>query len=113
MEEHVEGLDNVQKTIIHMVSEMSEDLRVALGIVRAKVASLSARLNLTIKVEGNQSPNRCVVQFNKIDQRAQALLWALRCQGSTEFYFQPQTIFSSHKYRGRRSEGYIGNNASS
>ena len=54
MEEHVEGLDNAQKAIIQMVSEMSEYLRTTLGMVRAKVADLRARLNLTIRAVGTK-----------------------------------------------------------
>ena len=38
-----------------MVSEMSEDLRAALGVVKAEVADLSARINLTMREIGNQT----------------------------------------------------------
>ena len=63
MEEHIEGSDNAQQVIFHMVSEISEDLNATLGVVRVEVADLSARLNLTMKAIGN-----------KILDEAQALL---------------------------------------
>lgn len=47
-----------------MVSEMCEDLRATLGVARAEVTNLSANLNLTMRVVGNQTPAR--VQSNII-----------------------------------------------
>ena len=49
-----------------MVSEMSEDLRATLGVVRAKVADMKARLNLTMRAVENKTSTGGVVQFNKI-----------------------------------------------
>ena len=65
MNEWIEGLDNVNQVIIQMVLEMSEDLRVTVGVVGTEVADLSARLNLTMKAVGNQTLAENVVQFKR------------------------------------------------
>ena len=56
MEEHIEGSDNAQQVIFHMVSKISEDLNATLGVVKVEAADLSARLNLTIMAIGNKIP---------------------------------------------------------
>ena len=67
MEERIEGLDDAQQAIVKMVSNLSEDLRATLVVVRAEVADLSAKLNLTMRAVGYQTPAWGVVQFNKIN----------------------------------------------
>ena len=49
-----------------MITELSKDVKTALDVVRAEMTNLSARLNLTIRSVGNQTPTRRAVQFNKI-----------------------------------------------
>lgn len=61
IKEHVGGLNNSQKVISQMISEISKDVKAALNVVKAKVADLSVRLNLTMRSMGNQTPTRNVV----------------------------------------------------
>ena len=65
-EERMEGLENTQLAIIKMVSDLSDDLKEALGVVRIEVADLSAILNLTTRVVGDQTPSEGIAWFNKI-----------------------------------------------
>ena len=60
MEERVEALDNAQQGIIHMVSDFSKELRTTLVVVKVEVANLSTRLNLNMRVMGNQTPTEGV-----------------------------------------------------
>ena len=48
-----------------MVSEMFEDLRLFLGVVRIELEDLSAELNLTMRAVGNQIPAGDVVQLTR------------------------------------------------
>ena len=52
--ERTEGLENAQLVIVQMVSDLSDDLKEALGVVRAEVVDLSAILNLTTRVVGTK-----------------------------------------------------------
>ena len=57
IKERNERLDNAQQAIVQMVSKMFEDSREVVGVVvRVEVANLSARLNLTIRTVGSQTP---------------------------------------------------------
>ena len=56
MEERVEGLDNAQLAIVQMVSDLSKDFRESLRMVRAEVADLDTKLNLTMRAVGDQTP---------------------------------------------------------
>lgn len=56
MEERIKGSNKTQQAIVQMVSEMSEDLRAALGVDSDEVVG------------------------------AQALLWVSRCQDTRELY---------------------------
>ena len=46
-----------------MVSDLSQDLRATLGMVKAEVVDLSAILHLTMRVVGNKTSIESVVQF--------------------------------------------------
>jgi len=66
MEERVEELDSSQKAIIQMVTDLSEDFRAALDVVRTEIADVSTRVNLTMRAVGNQAPAGGVVQLNRV-----------------------------------------------
>lgn len=66
MEERVEKLDSSQKAIIQMVTDLSEDFRAALDDIRTEVTGVSARVNLTVRMVGNQTPAGGAIQFNKV-----------------------------------------------
>lgn len=55
MEEHIEELDNSQKAITQVVTDLSEDFRAALDVVKTEIADVNARVNLTMRVVGNQT----------------------------------------------------------
>ena len=44
MEKHIKCLENAQKSIVQMVSEISENFGATLGVVRVEVVDLSAKL---------------------------------------------------------------------
>ncbi|KAA0040304.1 uncharacterized protein E5676_scaffold142G004680 [Cucumis melo var. makuwa] len=54
MEECVDELDSSQKTLLEMISGMSEDFRDTLNVVRNEIADVNARLNLTMRAIVNQ-----------------------------------------------------------
>lgn len=66
IEERVNNLNTSQKAIIQLVIKLSEDVKVALDLVRAKMMELSARVNLTIRAVRSQTPTRGAIQLNKI-----------------------------------------------
>lgn len=60
--EFIESLDISQKTIVQMVTKLTEDFRAPFNTVRAAVAELSTKVNLAIKVAGSQA--QLGAQFN-------------------------------------------------
>ncbi|XP_022981546.1 uncharacterized protein LOC111480631 [Cucurbita maxima] len=66
MEERIEDLKDNQQTIVQMVSEMSKGLRATIGVVKAEVADLNTKLNLTTRAVGNQTPVGGVIQYIKL-----------------------------------------------
>ena len=55
IEERVDGLDSSQKAMFQMVIELSEDVKVALDVVRVEMADISARVNVAVRTVENFS----------------------------------------------------------
>ena len=66
MEERVEELDSSQKAIIQMVTDLLEDFRATLDVIRTEIADVSTRMNLTMRAVENQTPTGGAVQFNRV-----------------------------------------------
>ena len=49
-----------------MVTELSEDVKAALDVVRVKMADISARVNVVVRAVENQTPTRRTTLPNKV-----------------------------------------------
>ena len=66
IEERVDGLDSSQKAMFQMVTELYEDVKAALDVVRVEVADISTKVNVVVRVVENQTPTRRTTRPNKV-----------------------------------------------
>ena len=55
IEERIDGLDSSQKAMFQMVNELSEDVKVALDVVRVEMVNISAKINVVVRDMENQT----------------------------------------------------------